>query len=129
MNPPPLAVGLTLCEKCIVEERTKNVTLVSTFTKLLVDDFPSRPERLVFFTVLVGGLGKGTADLAITRLKTEDEVYSMRRPVRFVDRLVELQLAFHVHTCSFPTEGLHDASVFIDGHPIARRRFSVVKRA
>jgi hypothetical protein len=31
MNPPPLLLGLTLCEKVIVEESTKNVTLVSTF--------------------------------------------------------------------------------------------------
>ena len=30
MIPPPVVLGLTICEKVIVEENTKNVTLVST---------------------------------------------------------------------------------------------------
>jgi hypothetical protein len=34
MSPLPLVLGLTLCENAIVEERTKNLTLLSTFTKM-----------------------------------------------------------------------------------------------
>jgi hypothetical protein len=129
MNPPPLALGLTLCEKCIVEQRSNNITLVSVFTRLFVDDFPSRPERLAFFIVLVGGLGEGDAELVITRLETEDEVYRMPRSIRFPDRLAELRLAFHIRECSFPAPGAYDACVFVDGDPIARRKFSVAKRS
>ncbi len=55
MNPPPIALGLTLCEKVIIEERTRNATNVSTFTRLLVDGFPSSPERFAFAAVLTGG--------------------------------------------------------------------------
>src|SRR5438132_908605 len=45
MNPPPMALGLTLSEKLIVEERTRNTSYVSTFTKLLADQFPTAHER------------------------------------------------------------------------------------
>jgi hypothetical protein len=37
MYPPPIALGLVHCEKVIVEERTRNATITSTFTKLLAE--------------------------------------------------------------------------------------------
>jgi hypothetical protein len=60
MIPRPIALGLTICEKAIVEERTRNLTLVSCFTKLIVEDFPSLPQRFALFAVLTDGLGNGT---------------------------------------------------------------------
>lgn len=39
MTPLPITLGLSICEKVIIEEGTKNATLVSTFTKLNVEDF------------------------------------------------------------------------------------------
>jgi hypothetical protein len=55
MNPLPTVLGLTLCEKAIVEEGTKNLTLVSTFTKLVVDGFPSLPQLFVLYAALTEG--------------------------------------------------------------------------
>ena len=106
MNPPPVAVSLTLCEKFIVEERTRNVTLVSSFTKLIADDFPSRPERFAVAGVLTGGQGGATVDLVITRLETEDETYAIQRRIDFPGRLAEVQIVFHIRDCSFPAPEL-----------------------
>ena len=128
MNPTPMAIGLTLCEKVIVEERTRNTTLVSTFTKLLADEFPSRQERFAFATGLTGGQGDATVDLVFTQLETDEEVYSIRRAISFPSRLAEVQVVFHVRDCSFPAPGQYDATLFIDGEPVARRKFSVEKR-
>jgi hypothetical protein len=74
MTPLPLVLGLTLCEKAIVEEGTKNITLVSTFSRLVVDGFPSRPQRIALHTVLTGGRGDGIIDLLIRHVETNDEV-------------------------------------------------------
>lgn len=105
MNPPPIALGLTLCEKVIVEEGTRNITLVSTFTKLYADDFPSSPQRFAFAAVLTAGQGDGTVDLVITRLDTDKETYSIRRSLRFPGRLAEVRVVFHIRDCSFPAPG------------------------
>ena len=89
MNPPPIALGLVLCEKFIVEERTRNATIVSTFTKLFADEFPSAPERFAFAAVLTGGQGEGTIDLVVTQLATEEETYAIQRRLLFPGRLAE----------------------------------------
>jgi hypothetical protein len=128
MNPPPIALGLTLCEKVIVEERTRNLTLVSTFTKLFADEFPFPPERFAFAAVLTGGQGEGTVDLVITQLETDEETYSLQRQLRFPGRLGEVQVVFHLRDCSFPAPGTYDATLFVDGDPVARRKFSIEER-
>ena len=123
-----MALGLTLCEKVIVEERTRNTTYVSTFTKLLAEEFPSRPERFAFAAVLTGGQGDATVDLVFTQLATDEELYSMRRPLHFPGRLAEVQVVFHIRDCSFPAPGPYDATLFVDGDTVARRKFSVQQR-
>jgi hypothetical protein len=129
MNPPPIALGLTLCEKFIVEERTRNTTLVGTFTKMFADEFPSTPDRFVIAAVLTGGQGDLMLDLVVTHLATDNEAYSIQRPLRFPGRIAEVQVVFHIRECSFPETGDYDATLFVDGDPIARRRFSVARRA
>jgi hypothetical protein len=128
MNPPVIALGLTLCEKVIVEERTQNTTIVSTFNKMFAEDFPSRPERFALAAVLTGGQGEGTVDLVITRLDTDEEIYSLRRQLRFPHRLAEVRVAFHIRDCSFPTPGHYEAILLVDGDWVARRKFSVEER-
>jgi hypothetical protein len=128
MNPPVIALGLTLCEKVIVEERTRNTTIVSTFTKMFADEFPSRPERFALAAVLTGGQGEGTVDLVITRLDTDEETYSLQRQLRFPGRLAEVRVVFRIRDCSFPAPGQYDATLFVDGDPVARRKFSVEER-
>lgn len=125
MNPPPIALGLTLCEKVIVEERTRNLTLVSTFRTLIVDDFPSPPQRLAFAAVLKDGHGDGTVDLVIRQLETDEETYSMRGQLRFPSRLDEVRAVFHIRDCSFPAPGQYEAILLVDGEWITRRLFTV----
>ena len=65
----PNAVGLTLCGLIIVEERTNDVTLVNTFQRLEVAEFPSAPPLSVY-TVLTDGLGETSLSLAASRCDT-----------------------------------------------------------
>jgi hypothetical protein len=68
---PPIVLGLTICEKAIVEEGTRNVTIVSTFTRLVVDEFPSPPQRFSVYSVLTEGLGDATILLTVTNLEAD----------------------------------------------------------
>lgn len=41
----PNAVGLILCEQVVLEEGTRNATLVNSMTRLRSKTFPSPPQR------------------------------------------------------------------------------------
>ncbi len=128
MDPLPVVRGLTICEKVIVEEGTKNVTLVSTFTKLVVGEFPSPPQRFAVYTVLTEGEGAGTIDLVVTQLETSEKVFEGSLPVRFSDRLTELRILFRVTTCIFPEPGTYQITLLLDGEWLAQRSLRVVER-
>src|SRR5207244_3355115 len=116
---------LTICEKVIVEEGTKNVTLVSTFTKLLADTFPTSPQKFTVYTVLTGGVGDGIIDLIVRDLETDQVVHEARLPVRFSDRLMELRVLFRVTSCVFPSPGAYQFTLLLDGDWLAQRRINV----
>ena len=126
MVPPPIALGLMLCEKVIVEEGTKNVTLVNTFTKLRVEGFPSLPQHFAVYAALTAGLGQATMTLAITHLETDEEVYTYHGTVPFPDRLAEVRTLIRVNGGSFPAPGKYQLTLLIDGDWIAHRHLQVV---
>lgn len=128
MVPPPIVLGLTICEKAIVEEGTRNVTLVSTFTKLRVDSFPTPPQRFTVHVVLTEGLGMGIIDLVVSSLETNREVHQTRVPIRFPDRLMEIRLLFNVTNCVFPAPGAYQVMLALDGECLALRRIQVVAK-
>jgi hypothetical protein len=69
MVPVPVAVALSVCEKVIVEEGTKNVSLISTFSRLRVTEFPARPQPFCVFATLLDGEGDATVSLEIAPRK------------------------------------------------------------
>ena len=79
---PPIVLGFELCEKAIVEEQTRNVTLVNTFLSVWAKDFPSPQEPFVASVVVTAGVGSVTMDLIVMRLETGEEVYVDRFAVR-----------------------------------------------
>jgi hypothetical protein len=125
MIPPPLALRLTLCEKAIIEDGTKDITLVSTFRTIIVEKFPSPPQRFTAFAVPTDGLGDGTIDFVITNVETDEEVYARQITVRFPDRLAEIRLLLRITRCSFPAPGTYEVVLSVDGDWIAQRRVKV----
>jgi len=73
MVPTPVALGLNVCEKIVVEEGTKNVTLVNCFSKMFVDGFPSGPRRFAVHAALRDGQGRANISLNVkSTLRQED---------------------------------------------------------
>jgi Family of unknown function (DUF6941) len=121
----PVVIGLLCCEQAVVEERTRNITLVNCFTGLKVSEFPSAPQRLVVFAALTDGLGEGTLSLVVTALDTLEDVYSQDRPVRFSDPLQEVRVLFRLSQISFPRPGSYQVTLFADDELVAQRMMRV----
>jgi hypothetical protein len=128
MTPLPTVVGLFMCEKTIVEEGTRNITLVSAFTKLVVDRFPSPPQQFALVVALTDGLGDARIRLIGTRLETGEDTYGVEQRIHFPDRLHEMRVIFKVAGCSFPAPGSYQFTLYLDNEWLAQRRFLVVQR-
>jgi hypothetical protein len=103
MVPQPVALGLTLCAQVLVEEGTRNVSLINTFTTWPMKRFPSPPRVFCLFAVLKNGQGDGTIEVAVTQEDTDEIVFSVHKPVHFLDRLAEVRVIVRYNECSFPT--------------------------
>ena len=128
MIPPPRAVALTLCDAVIVEEGTRKVSLINTFTGLRLSHFPAAPQPFCVYATLTDGQGEGLVELAVTRLETDEEIYSLRRPLRFPDRLTDVGVLFRISGCVFPAPGTYLFTLLLDGDWVAHRRIRVQTR-
>jgi hypothetical protein len=122
----PVAVGLAICEQVIVEEGTRNVTLVNCFNILRLRELPSVASRLVVHAALTDGLGDGRVSLVVNRLDTFEEIYARHARVSFTNPLQEVRLLFRPRKCSFPVPGWYQASLLVDGEFVAQQAFRVL---
>lgn len=125
MNPHPTALSLTICERVIVEERTRNVSLIGTFSILQFASFPATPRAMTLFAVLTEGRGVGRMDVVVTRLDNDEEIYRQQRAIVFPDPLHEVRIVFRMEQLSFPDEGAYLVSLLVDGAWVAHRRLTV----
>ena len=126
MNELPLCRGLHVCESLIVEQGTKNVTLVNRFNLRRVDEFPSKPLRFVVFAVLTNGDGAYAADLVFTHLNSSTEIYRHPVELNFPSPLAELRFVFRLTECVFPLSGTYEVSLDIDEGSIAHTQLTIV---
>ncbi len=125
MIPPPVAIGLLACERIIVEEGTRNLSLINTFTRRQVGNFPSRPLEFVVFAALIGGRGAGRIRVELTRLETGEVLASWENTGSFTNPLTEMHLFLRVRDFSFPAAGRYQVMVLVDGEWIAHRHLDI----
>jgi hypothetical protein len=128
MVPTPIALGLNVCEKIVVEEVTKNVTLINCFSKMFVAGFPTGPQQFAVHSTLRDGQGRANIRLVVARSDTHEVVYSQQGAIDFPDRLTEVRTLFRVAQCSFPAPGRYVLTLLIDGDWVAQREIDVVSR-
>jgi hypothetical protein len=126
MFPAPVAVGLTICEKVIVEEGTNNVSLISTFSQMRVTEFPARHRPFCVFATLLDGEGDATVSVEISHSETGETVYAVERPISFPSRLTQVHVLFRVNQCDFPSPGVYQVALHVDGDWVAHRLLSVI---
>jgi hypothetical protein len=125
MVSPPVALALTLCDYIIMEEKSRKISLIGTFTRLAVDRFLGAPAPFCIFSVLTDGLGDGTMELVLTRLDTGEELYAYRVPVHFHHKLAEVRCPIRVRKCLFPAAGHYLFTLLVDREWVAQRHFEV----
>lgn len=124
MVPMPLALTLNVCDYVLVEETTRNVSLIGSFSRIQAATFPFiRP--FCVYAAYTGGQGEAEVELNITHLESDEGVYSLQRRVRFPDRLAEVRILFRVFECEFPDAGSYLFTLLIDGEWTAHRRIHV----
>jgi hypothetical protein len=128
MTPCPIALGLTLCDYVIVEEGTKKISLIGTFTGMAVSGFPTVAPPFSVFSVLTDAQGDVTMDLVVTRLDTGEEVYTYQGRLRFPDKFTEVSFHTRVHRCSFPAPGYYQVTLLAGGEWVAQRRLRVYQK-
>lgn len=52
MTPKPVAIGLLLCDRTIIDKDTGSPSAIGIFTGLAVDRFPSEPQRFSVLAML-----------------------------------------------------------------------------
>jgi hypothetical protein len=117
----PAAIGLSVCEQVIVEEKTRNVTLVNCFRRLHLRGFPSSPQRFAIHAIFAVGLGSGTIRLLVVRLETLEEVYAHDLRATFSNPLQEVRVLFRPSSLSFPAAGRYEISLRMEGVSLAHR--------
>jgi hypothetical protein len=120
----PVAVGLTVCEKVIVEEKTHNITLVNCLTRFRVQEVPSEPHRLIIHAWLTDGIGEGKLSLELLHPDTLEEILVREVRISFSNPLQEARAIFR-EDLSFPTEGRYQVNLLVDGVSIAQRTIDV----
>jgi hypothetical protein len=125
MKQRPVAIGLFVCEQVIIEEQTRNVTLVNCFTKRVVKEVPSVPFPFVVFALLTDGIGEISLAGRIRRLDTLEVIFELTVAARFTDPLHGTRCQMRIRDCSFPVEGAYELALFADDEPIAHRRLII----
>jgi hypothetical protein len=115
----PNAVGLILCKDAIIEEKTRNITLVNTFNQLTVREFPASQQFMVYL-VLTDGLGEMTLSLAVARLDDLTRLFERSWKETFTDPLREKRRLVQVTSCSFPVPGRYQVSLLAEGEWVAQ---------
>jgi hypothetical protein len=125
MIPPPQALTLTLCDRVIIEQGTKNPTLVGIFLARKMDAFPSEPASFSAFVPLIDGSGTGTIELVTVRLATDEHVYSQKGQINFPHRFAVINAHFRINKIRFPEPGPYAFMILVDGDLITQRRVDV----
>lgn len=125
MTPPPVAIGLIVCEQVIVDYHTRNPSPISVFTGLAVESFPSPPQRCSVFASLTNGRGDAALRLVVNRLDTGQTVYEQRFPISFPDPLLVVNLNIRVRGIRFPVAGRYEFLLYVDADPVAQRTLRV----
>jgi hypothetical protein len=124
----PIAVGLSLCEQVVIEEKTRNVTLVNCFTERVAEEFPADNLPFVAFALLTDGNGEMPLAVVIERLDTFEEIHRISVTVRFPNPLQTMRCTIRVRTCPFPVPGHYQVSLVADGETIAQRKMEIVAK-
>ena len=124
----PQARSLLLCDQLVVEERTRNVSLINCFTQKVFDQFPSPPMTCFAFAALSNGFGQFPIKLEIESLEHVEWRYEYTQNAMFLDRMKEMRFWVRLVEIRFPGPGAYAVTLSIDNEVLADTRIEIRKR-
>lgn len=121
----PLALGLHVCEKIVVEAETRNLTFVNCFIERDVKSIPSEPISFLVCSALVGGRGRMPLQVRIESLADFDTIFERTGVITFRDPRQEIRLRVPMEGVSFPTEGEYQILILVGNEMIASRKIEI----
>jgi hypothetical protein len=112
----------------MVEEGTKQPSLLGIFRHLSSRVFPFDPLPFSVFATLTGTEGEGEMTLSVTEVETDEEIRSLTRRIAFPDRFAEGRVHFRLTDCYLPRPGGYMFTLTVDGDWVAHRRLHVEQR-
>lgn len=128
MSIPPLALGLVICEKLLIEHRTLNLSYVGQFTRLTAGSFPAAIGPFSVCAVLTNYAGVANVELRLTRMDTDEEWVVHRTGLRFSTKLAEVLYHVRVPYITFPAPAVYQFTVLAGGEWVAQRRLKILQR-
>ncbi len=115
MSQIPVSRGIRVCEKIIIEEGTRNYSLLNCFNHRSLPRVPSEPLDFFIHVALADGLGDMNMEVFITKLAEDDRLYHREAKMTLTDRLQEFRLTIHVRDLVFPAAGWYQVGLLFDG--------------
>lgn len=121
MSRTPTTLGLLLCEQVVVEEGTRNVTLVNCFTRRQLSGDAPESLSFVIFTLLTNGQGTTPVEVAVHRMDDFEEVYRRDSSLNFAKPTQVVRCVVRVRDCPFPGPGVYQISLSTGDHILGQR--------
>ena len=123
----PNAIGLVVCQQAVIEEGTRNMTLVDAFNRLTLGTFPTPPQHFTVYALLTDGLGTMTLTMNVAPLDTLEPILTRSWQATFPDALYELRLVARTKSVCFPAPGRYEINLLAEGEMLARRVITLVR--
>ncbi len=92
---------------------------------MVVEQFPSDPQRFSVFVALTDSQGDGRLELRAIRLDTGDQFYAQQYPIHFPDRATVVNVNIRVRGIRFPAAGTYEFLLLVYGNSVAQRKLRV----
>lgn len=121
----PTCVGLVLCEKFVVEESSRKITLVNCFQRLTASELPWTAEPFYLYVCLTDGIGAGKLLLEITNTESTGNVHEQFVMIEFRNPTKRKRFVFSIRGCTFASPGRYQATLTADKELVALAVFDV----
>ena len=123
----PAIIALVVCDN-IYQEESGKTALVGLFNRLTGSSFPLRHPKLAVFVSVTDMAPDSVGKLEVVSLESDHTVAEAKGDFPGpVGRLTVVDMNFILKNLVFPEPGIYSIRFSVNGHPLAERRFEVVK--
>jgi hypothetical protein len=123
----PLSLALMICERVIVEEATKNKSLMSTFNQINAKAFPAVHPSMTVFVSVTNGNGSYPIELRISDPQ-DNKLLSVKGQIQFQNPTSVVEIGFALQGLIFKEPGSYSIEFYCDDELISERRLLVAQK-